>query len=65
MNAGATVLLYSFAGGLITHGVYWFVSGDYSAHSGLRNSVAVVQLLAGAAMIGWLALKARRSAAER
>jgi len=42
MNAGATVLLYGFAAALITQAVYWFIGGDYLAHSGLRNSVAAV-----------------------
>ena len=65
MNVGATVLLYGLAGSLITQAVYWFVGGDYLAHGGFRNSVAVAQLFAGVAMITWLALKARRSARER
>jgi hypothetical protein len=65
MNAVATVLLYGLAASLITQAVYWFVGGDYLAHTGLRNSVAVAQLLVGVAMIAWLALKTRRSARER
>jgi len=62
MSAGASVLLYVFSASLVTHAVHWFLGGDYLAHSGLRNALAVVQLLAGVAIVAWLALKARRSA---
>jgi hypothetical protein len=62
MSAGATVLLYVFSASLVTHAVHWFLGGDHLAHGGLRNALAVVQLLVGVAIIAWLALKARRSA---
>jgi len=61
VSRGVAALFFFFVALAAGDAAYWFIGGAYQAHSQVRNTLVVGQLLICVVAMLWLGLKLRRS----